>query len=143
LSNAFKFLGTQPKPVIEIGWRRISDEPAQLDRSASPAPGAGMHIYLPPNQPDDHLIEFFIKDNGIGIDQSDQQRIFLPFQRAEKLKVEGTGVGLSIVKQIIEGRGGTIRVESTPGQGSTFFFTIRAAPETDELTPLESEAASS
>lgn len=141
LSNAFKFLGTQPKPVIEIGWRRISDEPAQLDRSASPAPGAARHTYFPPNQPDDHLIEFFIKDNGIGIDRSDQQRVFLPFQRAEKLMVEGTGVGLSIVKQIIEGRGGTIRVESTPGQGSTFFFTIPAAAETDELTPLGSEAS--
>jgi signal transduction histidine kinase len=143
LSNAFKFLGSQPTPRIEIGWRRIfgsaADDLEEVAAATVPAPEGGAAVA---GLPAEHLIEFFIKDNGIGIDPGDQQRIFLPFQRLEKVNVEGTGVGLSIVKRIIEGRGGTLRVNSTPGHGTTFFFTLPAAAETEELTPLGAEAFS-
>ena len=138
LSNALKFLGPQPKPLIEVGWRRIFENAADDPDAA----GAAQRAEAASGSPGEHLIEFFIKDNGIGIDPGDQQRIFLPFQRLEKVSVEGTGVGLSIVKRIIEGRGGALRVDSTSGQGTTFFFTLPAAPETDELTPLGAEALS-
>src|SRR5512143_2395633 len=104
-----------------------------------PPPDQPSSILRPP-LPCEHLIEFFVKDNGIGIDPGDQQRIFLPFQRLGKVNVEGTGVGLSIVKRIVEGRGGTLRVDSAPGQGATFFFTLPAAPKTDEVTSLGAEA---
>jgi signal transduction histidine kinase/putative methionine-R-sulfoxide reductase with GAF domain len=141
VSNAYKFLGPQPKPLIAIGWRRLLDEAVRVDRALSSAAAAGAPADAAPMPPGDHLIEFFVRDNGIGIDPRDQQRIFLPFQRVEKLKVEGTGVGLSIVKRIVEGRGGSIRVQSAPGQGTTFFFTVPAAADTDQLTPLGSETS--
>ena len=135
LSNALKFLGPQPQPLIEVGWRRLFENGvADLGEASVAQRAAGL--------PGERLIEFFIKDNGIGIDPSDQQRIFLPFQRLEKVSVEGTGVGLSIVKRIVEGRGGAVRVESAAGQGAMFYFTLPAAPETDDLTPLEAEALS-
>jgi signal transduction histidine kinase len=142
LSNAFKFLGDQPQPLIEVGWRRIFDSSAEDLPEAAAAFQSGGRAEPVPSLPGEHLIEFFIKDNGIGIDPGDQQRIFLPFQRLEKVNVEGTGVGLSIVKRIIEGRGGSLRLESTPGQCTTFFFTLPAAAESDELTPLGAEALS-
>jgi PAS domain S-box-containing protein len=66
---------------------------------------------------------YFIKDNGAGFDQKHAGRIFTPFKRlhAEK-EFTGTGIGLSIVKKIIERHGGTIWAEAKPGIGATFYF---------------------
>jgi signal transduction histidine kinase len=97
VSNAIKFLGTQAQPKIEIGWRAMVGEPA--------------------------LVEFWVRDNGIGIHPDYHQRVFRPFQRLKVVEVDGTGVGLSIVRRIVEGRGGAVRVESAPGHGATFSFT--------------------
>ncbi|HEY2722715.1 MAG TPA: ATP-binding protein, partial [Chitinophagaceae bacterium] len=69
--------------------------------------------------------EFYMKDNGIGIDQKDLARIFIIFQQLhEKGKYQGTGIGLAIVKKIIEKHGGKIWVNSIPGEGSTFYFSL-------------------
>lgn len=69
-----------------------------------------------------------VQDNGIGIPEKEQLRIFDPLTRAvNSSDYEGTGLGLSIVKRIIEAHQGQVWVESAPGEGSTFFFTIPQA----------------
>ncbi len=68
---------------------------------------------------------FYVKDNGIGIDKNYFERIFMPFQRATSdPHYKGTGIGLAIVKRVIEYHGGKVWVESTLGEGTTFYFTI-------------------
>lgn len=75
----------------------------------------------------DESVTFFVRDEGIGIPENELPRIFTRFYRVDNklaTMTKGTGLGLYLVKAIIEAHGGTINVKSQPGHGSNFFFTI-------------------
>ncbi|ULA64478.1 MAG: Putative Histidine kinase [Nitrospira sp.] len=95
IENAIKYMGDQPAPHVEIGT-------AENER--------GVLLY--------------VRDNGVGIDAAMFDRIFLPFQRLAAEGIPGSGIGLSIVKTVVEQYEGTVRVESAPGAGSTFFIRL-------------------
>jgi signal transduction histidine kinase len=73
---------------------------------------------------DEKNYQFFVKDNGIGIDKENQEKIFQEFHRVNDIDTEGTGIGLAIVKKIIESHKCNIWLDSKKGGGSTFYFTL-------------------
>ncbi len=77
-------------------------------------------------QPDD-MIRFWVRDNGPGISPEEQAHLFVEFTRLNEVKADGHGLGLSIVRRIIDKLGGQVGVESEVGEGSLFYFTLPAA----------------
>ena len=94
IGNAVKYLGDAPEPRIEIGSVRRDD-----------------------------VVECWVRDNGVGIDPAYHEKIFEMFQRLHDVDVDGTGIGLAIVKKIVENGGGRVWVDSVRGQGATFRVT--------------------
>ncbi len=96
--------------LIGNGIKFRSDQPPRIDVSAH-CNGDGWR--------------FAVRDNGIGIDKQYWEQIFVIFQRLHtRHKYPGTGIGLAICKRIVERHGGRIWLDSQPGQGTTFYFTL-------------------
>ena len=70
------------------------------------------------------MLRFWIRDNGAGLSPEAQATLFTEFTRLEESRAQGHGLGLSIVRRIVEKLGGQVGVESTMGQGSLFYFTL-------------------
>jgi signal transduction histidine kinase len=84
------------------------------------------------SEPEGDFHRFAISDNGPGIAPQYREKIWQIFQTlAPRDKVEGTGIGLSVVRKIVEARGGRAWVESEPGHGSTFYFTWPDQPDSE------------
>jgi signal transduction histidine kinase len=80
-----------------------------------------------------------VRDHGPGIASEDRERIFLPFERAVSCRnVAGLGLGLAAVRQIVEAHGGTVRLEATPGEGSTFVVDLPTAATSEGSATLAS-----
>jgi signal transduction histidine kinase len=90
--------------------------------------GVPPRLHLGATPEEDGLICFWIRDNGDGLSPEEQAQLFAPFTRLDNAHADGHGLGLSIVRRIVEKLGGTVRVESSgiPGQGSCFSFTLPA-----------------
>jgi signal transduction histidine kinase len=74
---------------------------------------------------DGDSVEFTVRDNGVGFDMQHATRLFDPFQRLPSARAfDGSGVGLAIVERILRRHGGSIRAQSTPGNGAVFRFTL-------------------
>ncbi|HIK06360.1 MAG TPA: GAF domain-containing protein [Trichormus sp. M33_DOE_039] len=119
IANAMKFRREIPLQ-IHIGAEKVGEEQVSRDAGGESLPNYQFSIA---NSHPQWL--FWVRDNGIGIEKQYLERIFVIFQRLHgRSKYPGTGIGLAICKKIIERHGGRIWVESEPGQGSVFYFTI-------------------
>jgi signal transduction histidine kinase len=83
-------------------------------------------IHLGSEQLDNGMCRFYVRDNGRGLTEEEQARVFTPFTRLNQVKIEGHGLGLSVVHRIVAKLGGEISVTSTPNEGSEFSFTLPA-----------------
>lgn len=95
LGNAWKYSGQREQPVIEFGLTKVDGKPT-----------------------------CFVRDNGPGFDMAHADKLFIPFHRLPGTKADGHGIGLATVDRIIRRHGGRVWVESEPGKGATFFFTL-------------------
>lgn len=85
----------------------------------------------------DERVEFSVADTGMGIPQDEIERIFRPFERsrgAQQLSIDGSGLGLSISRFLVEAHGGMLEVETAPGKGSTFRFSLPLNPPEAQRT---------
>jgi signal transduction histidine kinase len=129
---------TMPLPSIDVDPDRISQVLRNLLHNAVKFSPRDSTIQIHATVQKDHVC-FSVKDQGIGLTPEDQIRVFEPFYQVEgtlSRNYGGTGLGLTICRGIIEAQKGKIWVESKPGEGSTFYFTVPLVP-VDEVEPIK------
>ncbi len=95
--------------------------------------GSPPHIELGATlEPGGKMVRFWVRDNGQGIPLERQSELFKMYNRLNQTRIEGHGLGLSIVEKIVNKLGGQVGVESMPGQGSTFSFTLPKSDQNSE-----------
>jgi signal transduction histidine kinase len=100
ISNAIKYIGKDnPEPRIIVRGSRVGS-----------------------------IVRYEVKDNGLGISEKDQERLFEMFSRFHTGEASGLGLGMSIVQRIVDRLNGQLGVESALGKGSSFWFALAAAP---------------
>jgi hypothetical protein len=125
-------------PIIEIDPDRISQVLRNLVHNAIKFSPSGSTIEINAEL-QKYFIRFSVKDQGVGLDSEDQIRVFEPFYQVEgslSRNYGGSGLGLTICRGIIEAQKGKIWIESKPGVGSTFYFTIPITPVYD-IEPIK------
>jgi signal transduction histidine kinase len=130
-----------PIPLVEIDEQKTRQAIMNLiDNAIYYTPNGDVKVYL---NSDKDTMTFNVVDNGIGVPEKQKEQLFQKFFRADNAKSErpnGNGVGLFLVKRVIEDQGGKIIFESTEGKGSTFGFTLPIKANTSkELTPEPKE----
>jgi signal transduction histidine kinase len=115
-------------PIIHGDGPRLEQVVLNLMTNATKFTPKGGHITLKARQRDAALV-VEVEDNGIGIARDQQAKLFKPYSRlsADRQSHPGLGLGLALAKQVVELHGGKIGVDSTPGKGSTFFFSLPLA----------------
>ena len=101
LANGIKFSGSAVQPRVEVGATRSPEG-----------------------------VVFHVRDNGVGFTEAQVRELFVPFRRLHADRFEGHGIGLTIVRRIVERHGGRLWAEGRPGEGATFYFTLEAQPST-------------
>ncbi len=114
ISNGLKYGGSPPR--LEVGF---SYEEPTLTVTCCPD-------IIPQSDREEDIEEvyFWVRDNGEGLTSEEQERLFVPFERLDQMRVEGHGLGLSIVRRIVERLGGRVGIDSEVGTGSLFWFTL-------------------
>jgi signal transduction histidine kinase len=141
------FAPEHPLPLVEVDEQKISQAVMNMiDNAIYYTPKGNVSVYL---DGDDQNIIFKVVDNGIGVPDIYKDKLFQKFARADNAKKQrpsGNGVGLYLVKLVVEAHGGSIIFDSSEGKGSTFGFTIPMKVEDDlnlqDVTLQEKEAVS-
>jgi PAS domain S-box-containing protein len=112
-------------PWVEEVWVNYISNAVKY--GGDPEQGIPSRVELGADVDGNSHVRFWVRDNGQGLVPDQQRQLFIQFTRLHEISAEGYGLGLSIVRRIVERLGGEVGVESHLGQGSTFYFTLPAA----------------
>lgn len=117
VSDDMPVIQTRVSPLVQTFQNLFTNAVKYTDKDAGEVEVSGRSL-------DEKYVEFTVTDNGPGIDPAFHQRIFQMFQTLQSRdEIEASGMGLAIIKKVVESEGGTIRVESKLGEGASFIFT--------------------